>query len=155
MISAAGSKNMRISIQIIFTVLLLTAFPACFYSDSEVYFVEPLAGERPLISVNTNLDTIVNPQVIDSLYVEYFTEITGGELYYVYAGLAGSLVFESDSLLGSFWINSSMADSAGIDTLYLEFYYSSNSNSLADKIGYEALVKELKYAIYFAEGGAE
>lgn len=146
---------MRISIQILITAMLLTAFPACFYNDAEVYFVEPLAGERPLITVSTNLDTLGNPQVTDSLYVKYFTEITGGELYYMYGGLAGNLIFESDSLLGSFWITLSMADSAGIDTLYLEFYYSSNSNSLADKLGYEALVEELKYAIDFAEGGAE
>jgi len=155
MSKAADRSNMRISIHILLTVMLLTAFPGCFYTDSDVYFVEPLAGDPPLISVSTNLDTLSDPQVSDSLYVEYITEISGGELYYMYAGLAGSVIFESDSILGSFWITTSMADSAGVDTLYLQFYYSSNSNSLADKLGYEALIKGLKYPIDFMEGGAK
>ncbi len=129
--------------------LLLSMLPACFYSDSEMYDVEPIPGDLPIISVTTNLDSLYNPPVNDSLEVIYDFEIEDGELYYVYAGIANTMIFESDSTCGSFWINPSLADSSGVDTLHMEFYYSSNSNSLADIVGYEALIERLKIAVDF------
>jgi hypothetical protein len=140
---------MRKYISIFFAALLLSGLPACFYSDSEVYYVEPIPGDPPLLSVSTNLDTLYNPPVNDSLEVIYQLEIAGGEFYYVYAEVAGSPVYESNSTHGSFWIKPSLADTSGVDTLYMEFYYSTNSNSLADKAGYEALIEYLKFAIDF------
>jgi hypothetical protein len=41
----------------------------------------------------------------------------------------------------------------GVDTLQLEIYYSTNSNSLADRVGYEARAARLKYPLYFNLGG--
>jgi len=143
---------MRKYISIFFAALLLSGLPACFYSDSNTYYVEPVPGDPPLVSVISNLDTLYNPPVNDSLEVSYQVEIEGGEFYYLYADIVNTTVFESDSSSGSFWINSMLADSSGIDTLKLEFYYSSNSNSLADKVGYEALSDTLKYAIDFNLG---
>jgi len=140
---------MRKFIPLFFAVLLLSGLPACFYSDSELYEVEPVPGDPALISVRTNLDSLYNPPVNDSLEVIYQVEISGGDFYYVYADVANTTVFESDSSYGSFWINSVLADSAGLDTLVMEFYYSSNSNSLADKVGYEALFKSLNFIIDF------
>jgi len=145
---------MRQYISIFFAALLLSGLPACFYSDSEVYYVEPIPGDPPLLSVSTNLDTLYNPPVNDSLEVIYQVEIAGGELYYVYAEVASSPVFESNSTHGSFWINPGMADYLGVDTLLMEFYYSTNSNSFSDRIGYEAQVDTLKYAINFSPGAA-
>ena len=145
---------MRKYISIFFAALLLSGLPACFYSDSNTYYVEPVAGDPPLVSVITNLDTLYNPPVNDSLEVSYQVEIEGGEFYYIYADIVQTTVFESDSSSGSFWINSMLADSSGFDSLSLEFYYSSNSNSLADKVGYEALAETLKYAIDFNLGAA-
>ena len=78
--------------------------------------------------------------------------VEGGEFYYVYADVVNTLIFESDSSYGSFWIDSVLADSSGVDTLYMEFYYSSNTNSLADKVNYEARTEILKYAIDFNLG---
>jgi hypothetical protein len=140
---------MRKFIPVLFAALLLAGLPACFYADSEMYNVEPVPGDPPVRSVITNLDTLYNPQVNDSLEVIYQVEVSGGKFYYVYADVASSTVFESDSTYGSFWITSDMADSLGVDTLYMEFYYSSNSNSMADKLGYEALLDYLKIAIDF------
>jgi hypothetical protein len=140
---------MRKFIPILFATLLLAGLPGCFYSDSEMYNVEPVPGDPPVRSVSTNLDTLYNPQVNDSLEVIYQVEVSGGEFYYVFADVASSTVFESDSTYGSFWITPDMADSSGVDTLYMEFYYSSNSNSMADKLGYEALLDYLKIAIDF------
>lgn len=145
---------MKSRIHILFIALLFSGLEACFYTDSEMYYVEPIADDPPLISVSTNLDTIQNPPVNDSLEVNYQVEISGGELYYVYADIAGSTIFESDSTRGIFWITSPMADSSGIDTLYMEFYYSTNTNSLADMFGYEALVEYLNIAVDFNQGGA-
>ncbi len=135
--------------------MLLLGLPACFYSDSNTYYVDPVAGDPPLLSVFTNLDTLYNPQVNDSLEVIYQVEIEDGEFYYVYADVGNTAIFESDSSDGSFWISSVLADSSGVDTLYMEFYYSTNSNSLADKLGYEALAEIRKFAIDFNLEGAK
>ena len=145
---------MRIRISILISALLLLWLPACFYSDTEMYYVDPIAGDPPLVTVSTSLDSLHNPPVNDSLEVEYLVEINGGELYYVYAEIASSMVFESDSTQGMFWITPFMADPFEIDTLHMRFYYSSNTNSLADKLGYEALVKYLDFALDFNAGGA-
>lgn len=145
---------MKTWIHTIFYVLLLSLSEGCFYTDTDMYFVDPVAGDPPQVSVTTSLDTLFEPPVNDSLRVEYLVEISGGELYYVYAELAQSMVYESDSYQGSFLIIPEMADSEGIDTLYLNFYYSSNTNSLADKLGYEALVMYLDFPLYFNMGGA-
>jgi len=143
---------MRKYISISFATLLLSGLPACFYSDSNTYYVEPVPGDPPLVSVTCNLDTLHNPPVNDSLEVSYQVEIEDGEFYYIYADLVHAAVYESDSSSGSFWINSMLADSSGSYSFYLEFYYSSNSNSLADKVGYEVLSDTLKYAIDFNLG---
>jgi len=134
---------------LIATILLL---PSCFYSDSEIYEVEPVSGDPPVISVFTNLDTLVNPPVNDSLEVIYNVEIEGGDLYYVDAVISSIQIFESDSIHGSFWITHSMSAVTGVDTLYIDYYYSSNSNSLADITGYEARIKNLKIAVDFNLG---
>ena len=145
---------MRKYIFIVFAAILLSGLQSCFYTDSELYEVEPVPGDPPLISINTNLDTLYNPPVNDSLEVIYQVEISGGELFYVYADIMNTTIFESDSTYGSFWIYPLLADSTGVDTLFMEFYYSTNSNSLADKLGYEALVEYLSFGIDFNLGGA-
>ena len=146
---------MKTWISIIFTVLLFSALRGCFYSDSEMYYVEPIADDPPIISLSTNLDTLHDPQVNDSLEVNYLVEVSGGEFYYVYADVAGSTVFESDSTQGSFWLTSDMVESTGVDTLFMEFYFSANTNSLADEFGYEALLEYLNLAVDFNLGGAK
>ena len=148
-IFATFTALMRKFLPTFFLSLLLAGVPACFFTDSEIYYVEPVRDDPPVRSVITNLDTLNNPQVNDSLEVIYQVEVSGGEFYYVYADVASSTVFESDSTYGSFWITPDMADSLGVDTLYMEFYYSTNSNSMADRIGYEALLDNLNIAIDF------
>lgn len=137
------------TVSFLIVLLLLFLLPACFYSDTEIYFVEPVPGDPANISVSTNLDSIYNPQVNDSLEVIYTVDIEGGELYYMYAGIGSTPIYESDSTFGSFWIQSRLKDTLSVDTLLMDFYYSSNSNSLADRVGYEALVESLKIAIAF------
>ncbi len=146
---------MRRLITILSVALLLSGLSACFYSDLEMYEVEPIPGDPPVFSASTNLDSLYNPPVNDSLEVIYQVEIEGGEFYYVYADVGNTMIFESDSTYGSFWINSYLADSSGVDTLYMGFYYSSNSNSLASNVGYEPLVEYLNIAIDFNQGGAK
>ena len=140
---------MRKYIYIFLAGLFLAGIPSCFFTDSETYYVDPIAGDPPQILVHTNLDTLYNPPVSDSLQVSYKVEISGGDFYYVYADIVNTTIFASDSIEGTFWITGSMADSAGVDTLYMEFYYSSNSNSLGDKTGFEALSEILTFAVDF------
>jgi len=143
---------MRKALFFLLAAMFLFVIPACFYTDSEMFEVSPVPGDPPVFSVTTNLDSLALPKINDSLEIIYDVEIAGGELYYVYAELAGTPLFESDSTSGFFWIYPEMADSPGVDTLFMDFYYSSNSNSLADKVGYEALVDYLKIAVDFNEG---
>jgi hypothetical protein len=135
-------------------ILLVTAsfFHGCLYSDDEVYYVEPEADDPPIISVTTNLDTITNPTVVDSLLVLYDIDIQNGDLYFVEAAVANQVVYESDTTQGSFWLYDDHVQLPGIETLYIDIYYSSNTNSLADVVGFEALQINLEYEIDFTWG---
>jgi hypothetical protein len=146
---------MRNTLYKILLALFAAALPACFYSDEDMYLVEPVPGDPPVLTVSTSLDTLVDPLVGDSLEVSYLAEVSNGEFYYVYADVAGSTIYESDSAQGVFWITPFMADSSGIDTLYMDFYYSTNSNSLADLLAYEAQFQSLTFAIDFSIGGGQ
>jgi hypothetical protein len=140
---------MKSSIFTVILAILLALLPSCFYSDSELYRVEPIPGDPPAFSASTNLDTLYHPAVDDSLQVTYQVKIEGGELYYVYAVIANTAVYDSDSTQGEFWIYPELAVDSGLDTLYLDMYYSTNSNSLADKVGFEAKLETLKIAVDF------
>ena len=128
---------------------------SCAYSESGIYYVDPLPDDPPIISVITNLDTIIDPIVVDSLEVVYGVEIENGEFYQVEAYVLDSRVYFSDTTNGSFWINHSFVEEPGVDTLRIYFLYSSNSNSLADNIGLEYNSIKLDYAIFFEEGGMQ
>ena len=127
---------------------------ACTYSESGFYFVDPVPGEPPVISVTTNLDTINNPTVIDSLEVVYDVEIENGKFYQVEAYVVNQMVYNSDTTSGSFWLTQDLVQQPGIDTLFIFFFYSTNSNSLADIVELEFNVIELDYPIIYEEGGA-
>jgi len=140
---------MRPLIYIPVVALLFLMLPSCFYSDSDMYRVTPVPGDPPVVTITTSLDTLINPPVNDSLEVIYEVAIADGEFYYLYAVVADNLAYESDSTNGSFWVKPSMADKPGVDTLYLDFYYSSNTNSLADIVKYESLMQTLAFALDF------
>ena len=131
-------------------LISLCLLSACFFNDKEVYSVDPVAGERAELTVESNLDTLVNPPVGDSLEVSYSAEVSNGEFYFLDALVDQELIHSSDSIQGSFWVYPSY--SAGVDTLFLEFYISSNTNTLADRTGFEAALKVFKYAIDFGGG---
>ena len=73
--------------------LLWTA--VCTYVNSGIYEVEPIPGDSTLISVTTNLDTLDQAVITDSILVSWEATIDLGELYYV-EGILGSqvLVYE-------------------------------------------------------------
>ena len=128
---------------------------SCTYSESGIYYVDPIPGDPPIISAVTNLDTIIDPIVVDSLEVVYEVEIENGEFYQVEAYVLDSRVYFSDTTNGSFWINNSVVEEPGVDTLRIFFLHSTNSNSLADVIGLEYSSIQLDYAILFEKGGKQ
>jgi len=136
----------RLILLLIGSICMLSA---CTYSDFGSHLVEPIADDPPVIAATTNLDTLINPEVSDSLLVIYDIAIQNGELYYLDASVSNFQVYDSDTAQGSFWLYPDDAQLPGIDTLKLAIYYSSNSNSLADVLGIEALNLSLKYAIDF------
>ena len=111
--------------------------------------MNPVPGDPPLMTLTTSLDTLYHPPVNDSLQVNYLVDIQNGTFYYMYAVIANTTIYDSDTSMGSFWIYPELANDSGVDTLYIDLYYSTNSNSLADKIGYEAILETMKFAVNF------
>ena len=139
------------AILVLVTFTTLSLLSACYFTDSEWYKADPVADDPPEVSVITNLDTLYNPRVNDSLQVIYELSIVNGELYFMEAMVSDWTVHSSDSTYGSFWIYPSQSSETDLDTLYLDFYHSSNTNTLADLAGYEASITSLKYLIDFSE----
>lgn len=142
-------KN-KIFIPLVLCILCLIT--ACSYSDDGIYRVDPVPDDPPVVWATTSLDSIENPVITDSLEVEYIISIQNGELYLLFVTLGNETLYQSDTTNGSFWIYANDSELPGIDTLELNIYYSSNSNSLADKLGIEARDLGLKYAIDFNWG---
>jgi len=150
---------MKTLIGLLLFILFALATEACMYNDSESYYVNPIPGDSATLVVITNLDTIGNPVITDSLMIKYSAEIEGGELYVVDCNLDNLLLYEYISdydpdtlaapyvLSDSFWIRGSLPLEPGIKTMSLSFYYSANTNSLADKYGIEASKRDLEYDI--------
>lgn len=138
-------------IAIIIIAGIVAVIGACVYSESGTHYVDPVPGEPPSFQASTNLDTIPNPNVPDSLEVFYDAVIENGAFYQVEAYSFDELEYVSDSIHGSFWISYDSLYRSGMDTLSLFFFYSTNSNSLADIIRAEYNVNELKYPILYGE----
>jgi hypothetical protein len=122
---------------------------ACTYSDDGIYRVDPVPDDPPLVLATTNLDSIENLVITDSLEVEYDLSIQNGELYILDVTVGNESIYQSDTTNGSFWVYANDSGLPGIDTLRMDFYYTSNTNSLADILGLEARDLVLKYAIDF------
>jgi len=133
----------------------------CIYTSNERYMVDPVPGDPAVVSATVNLDTVnVNPYS-DSLLVTYEFSVDGGKLYYVQSLIETYSIYEfltdydPDTLNGpyvladSFWLDVAVPPDSGIYTLYLDFYYSSNTNSLGDILGVEADVLTLQFMIDF------
>ena len=185
-------------------LLLSLAFAggACVYSDPGIYSVDPVPGEKAVDSVSTNLDTITQPSVTESLAldIEYRMTVRGGEPYYVDCWIYNLTVYElrffyddedirivlldtvftvdsdttlhvveSDTILmfvkdtipesysleGLFSLPPTLPVPAGDHLMQMSFYYSANTNSLADILRIEADVTQLEYTITFDTGGAK
>jgi len=121
----------------------------CFFNDNAFYEVDPLPDDPPELSVVTSLDTLESPRVNDSLKVSYELSILNGTFYFMVSLVDEATVHASDSSSGSFWIYPTQSQTEGIDTLYMNFYHSSNTNTLADLAGYEASITSLKFAMDF------
>ena len=143
---------MKRACPVLVSCMVLCLVSACYFTDNSLYEVDPVAGDPPEVSVITNLDTMDLPRVNDSLQVIYDLSIENGEFFFMEALVTEGTVHASNSALGSFWIYPFQSQSNDIDTLILEFYHSSNTNTLADITGYEARITRLKYAIDFNQG---
>ncbi len=139
-----------------FHLILLTAvllmLGSCFYNESGIYYVEPLPDDPPVFSVTTSLDTLTDPEINDSLEVRYEVTIENGQFYLMEAYVADAGLYYSDSIRNSFWVYPDDVPFPGTDTLLMVFYYSTNTNSLADLINLEANVVRKTYGIDFKGG---
>jgi hypothetical protein len=140
---------MKHRIFILLVLGIVCLINGCIYSDDGIYRIDPVADDPPLVLVSTNLDSIENPVVIDSLEVVYDISIQDGKLYLLDVILGNQFLYESDTTQGSFWIYASDSELPGINTLRMNIYYSSNTNSLGDILAVEARDLDLSYAIEF------
>lgn len=125
---------------------------ACSYSENGIHYVDPIPGEPPTFHVSTNLDTLMTIKVADSFYIAYDVEIVNGKFYQLDAYAFDNIIFASDSTSDSFWIFRDTLVEPAVDTLLMYFYYSTNSNSLADIVEIEFNVFDLKFPISYIEG---
>lgn len=125
---------------------------SCYYTDRDINYVEPVPGDPPILTVITSLDTLAEPEVVDSMLIRYEVVVENGEFYLMQAYVGNVLLFASDSVENNFWLFTDDVPYLGTDTLYMDFYYSTNSNSLADLVGAEAYIEQLVYGIKFSEG---
>jgi len=138
---------MRKAILVLISFTVLVLLSACSFTDTEFYRADPVADDPPVVSVLTNLDTLFNPKVNDSLQVIYEVSVVNGNFYFMEALVSSWTIHSSDSAYGSFWVYPSQSYETDLDTLYLDIYHSSNSNTLADRIGYEASITRQAYII--------
>ena len=154
---------MRASISMFLILAIFLA--ACSYSNSEVYYASPVPGDTATVILSTNLDTIDTPVISDSLLFKFRAEITNGELYFSSASIESATLYQyatdydPDTIIGSFvltdsfWIWNNPATGPGLYTLLFTLYYSSNTNSLGDKLDIEADVLNLEFDLLVEGGG--
>jgi hypothetical protein len=143
-------------------VTLLT--PGCSYSDPNIYYATPVPDDSARVVVFTNLDDIDTAVIVDSLMFKYEVEIEGGELYFLEASISNFLLYQyrpnynPDTISGpyflvdSFWVPEEVAADSGLSSLIFSLYYSSNTNSLGDKVHVEADILNLDFDL-MVEGG--
>ena len=149
----------------LFIILLLGISSAgCHYSNDDVYTVNPVPGNPAVITATTNLDTLIDPTLGDSLLVTYRVEIDNGKLYFIeslvdnYQVYGLLLDYNPDTLdlpfvvVDSFWVPGALPLDSGVLPLYLVIYHSTNANNLADILGVESDYMELEYEV-IKEGG--
>jgi hypothetical protein len=193
---------MRSALITAWTVLLALAAGSCIYTSDGIYSVEPVPGDKAIVTVSTNLDTMQYPAVNDSLDLEvtYRFTVEKGEPYMVdclledlpvhdigfyYDGeqiylthLDSLFTVESDTtvlldgtdtafafvrdvehelytLTGTFSLQALLPVQQGNNTLYMSFYYSANTNSLADLMRLEADVTDRMYTVWIERGGSK
>jgi len=139
--------------------LLGVAMSACSFTDDQIYYVEPVPGDSAVVKVSTNLAPTDTSVIADSLLFIYDAEIEGGELYFTEASIDNLVLYQfatdydPDTVNGpyalkdSFWIRGDLPLEAGINTLLFSVFYSSNTNSLADKVRREATILDLEFNV--------
>ena len=136
-------------IPLLMLAMILAA--SCTYMDSGIYEVEPIAGDSTLITVTTSLDTFDQVILTDSVLISWEATVEKGELYYVEAILSSEIqVYELTTdydrdtvpdpfvIRDSFWMDLTVPLASDIYYLEMTWYYSTNSNSLADYYRLEA-----------------
>ena len=152
----------RALVSMLITLALLLA--GCSYSNSEIYYAYPIPGDSATLVVTTNLDSLDRVVITDSLIFKYSAQIEGGALYFTQASIRSFTLYQyatnydPDTITGpyvltdSFWIFRDMATDTGIYSMLFTLYFSSNTNSLGDKVGIEADILNLDFDLV-VEGG--
>lgn len=149
-----------------FSITMAMLLASCTYSNSDIYYANPLPGDSATVVISTNLDTLDRVVISDSLLFRYSAGIENGELYFTRASIGSSTLYQyatdydPDTLMepfvlaDSFWIYTDPVSDEAQYTLLFTAYYSANTNSLGDKLGLEAGILELDFEL-FVEGGGE
>lgn len=146
-------------------VSLALLLAGCTYSNSDIYYVTPVAGDSASVVLTTNVDSLDPIIVSDSLLFKYSLQIEGGELYLQEASVSNIILYQHyteydpDTIVGpfvfsdSFWIYSTMAPDTAVYPMLFTAYYSANTNSLADVLGVEANLLEQEFELLLEGGG--
>jgi len=135
----------------IFTVFLLIFLfsSSCYYSDPSTYEVEIVSDYNPSVEVLSNLGIHDSVAILDSLLFEYMISIDTGRLYFADLYIGNLLIYRSESLSDSIWIDPYYITVPGDYTLTMLAYYKSYSESLADLYNAEFIVYDTAWTLKF------
>src|SRR6056297_3259277 len=132
----------------ILTLLSVILFiPSCYYNDMEVYEVDITPSNTLPISITSNLTGNDSITINDSLFFEYNIDYDTGRVYYANLFIDDYLIFQSDSISNSLWINPSDFNPIGLFELNMVVYYKTYSGSLADKLNAEPMALDTTWQI--------
>lgn len=136
---------MRKSLFVFAFLMVLTT--SCFYVESEIYPTDIVSDYNPTITFSSNIDTINDLSVTDSLLFRYTVAIDTGTLYFSDLYLGNLQLMRSDTTSDSIWILPDYVAENGDYDLTLVSYFKSFSGSLADIMNAEFLSADTSWSI--------
>ncbi len=126
-------------------LIILTA--SCFYTETDRYPTDIISEYNPKITFSSNIDTIKDITVTDSLLFSYKVAIDTGSLYFSDVYLGNLHLVRSDTTSDSLWIYPGYVNNNGDYELTLVSYFKSYSESLADIMNAEFLAADTSWSI--------
>ncbi len=138
-------------------MIIIIGGSSCEVTPSEIPWSsieEPQVVPDISIKLSPEMDTL---RLSESTWVTYLLETGDRRLYYMEMYLDGEEIVNKIKLSDreiKAYINTDLSDD-GIHTLKINIYTTTNTGSIADKIGYEAYLYQLQWPVYINKSAKE